>query len=155
MKTHEILLLVFSIAICLSAGFIGSLFTMDAIPTWYATLNKPLFSPPNWLFAPMWTLLYILMGTALFLVWKKSKDKKALELFTFQLILNAFWSIAFFGMKSPLFGLLVIALLWLAIVLTIRKFLTISIRAGILLVPYILWVSFAAILNLAIFLLNP
>ncbi len=149
----DLVKLILSIVICQLAGVIGSVFTAKSVSTWYLTLNKPLFTPPGWLFGPVWISLYFLMGVALFLIWQK-KDKKALTFFSVQLVFNAFWSIAFFGLKSPLFGLIVIIILWILILLTIIKFFKISKSAGWLLIPYILWVSFASILNFALFLLN-
>lgn len=160
--------LVISITVCLSAGFIGSIATTPAIPGWYATLQKPSFSPPNFLFAPVWTTLYILMGISLALVWpsfvppeaelrkgKKIKEAKvAITFFVIQLVLNSLWSVLFFGWKSPGWALIEIVVLWLMILLTMIKFFQISKIAGWLLVPYLIWVSFAAILNLAIFRLN-
>jgi benzodiazapine receptor len=158
-RVKEVVRLLISIAACQCAGAIGSAFTIRAIPTWYATLQKPPFTPPNWLFAPAWITLYTLMGIAAFLVWRKGLDKPqtrtALVIFLIQLILNALWSVAFFGLESPLYGLIVIIALWIAILFTLLKFFRISMAAGILLVPYILWVSFAAALNTAIFTLNP
>ena len=115
--------LILSIGICLGAGILGSFFTVSSIPNWYVTLNKPFFSPPNWVFGPVWTILYILMGYSLYLVWKK---KKVPSVFWLQLILNASWSIIFFGMKNPGLALIDIALLWVAIVLTIKSFYKIS-----------------------------
>lgn len=143
--------LIFSIGICLGAGIIGSLFTTSAIPTWYAALNKPFFSPPNWIFAPVWTTLYILMGISLYLVWKK---RSVPTIFWVQLIFNATWSIVFFGMRSPILGLINIAALWIAVFLTIKVFLKINRSAAYLLHPYLAWISFASILNLFIVLLN-
>lgn len=143
--------LILSITICLGAGIIGSFFTTSAIPTWYATLNKPVFSPPNWIFAPVWTTLYILMGISLYLVWKK---KTVPMVFWIQLILNATWSIVFFGMKNPILAFINIAALWIAIFLTIKSFRKINKTAACLLYPYLAWVSFASVLNLFIVLLN-
>lgn len=158
MKLIEIIKLGVSIIVCQAAGFIGSIFTTPAIPTWYASLKKPAFTPPNWLFAPVWTTLFLLMGIALFLIWRKGIEshgvKMALIIFLIQLALNILWSVAFFGMRSPLNGLIVIVLLWIAILLTIVHFYKLSSIAGILLVPYILWVSFAGILNVSLFTLN-
>lgn len=134
------------------AGLVGSLFTISAIPTWYATLNKPSFSPPNWIFGPVWTTLYILMGISLYLVW--SKGKKGVMLFKLHLILNALWSILFFGLRSPMLGLIAIIILWTMILALIKIFWKIDKTASILLWPYLAWVSFATILNLAILLLN-
>lgn len=144
--------------ICLLAGIIGSVFTYSAIPTWYASLNKPAFNPPNWIFGPVWTFLYITMGIAVYLIWQKGLKhppaKIAITFFIIQLILNCFWSIAFFGFKSPIAGLMVLILLWIAILATIITYYKISIWAAILLIPYIFWVSFAGILNYSIVKLN-
>ncbi len=143
--------LTLSIGLCLGAGIVGSFFTFSAIPTWYAALAKPSFSPPNWVFGPVWTILYILMGISLYLVWLK---KKVPTVFWIQLILNVAWSIIFFGMKNPTLALVDIAVLWVAIVLTIKSFSKINNLAGQLLYPYLTWVSFASILNLKIVILN-
>lgn len=144
-------LLLFSVGLCLGAGIIGSFFTVSAIPNWYATLNKPSFSPPNWIFGPVWTVLYIMMGVSLYLIWAK---KKIPAVFWVQLILNALWSVIFFGLKNPLLAMVNILALWIAIVLTIKSFYKINKLAGNLLIPYILWVSFATFLNYNIWILN-
>ena len=145
-----------SIGLCLGVGFIGSVFTVSSIPTWYASLNKPIFSPPNWVFGPVWTTLYILMGFSFYLIWiSKSKFKqRAINLFFIQLMLNAVWSIVFFGLKNPSLALVDIVALWIAILLTIKYFYPISKSSAYLLVPYLFWVSFAGILNLSIVFLN-
>ena len=157
-KVIEIVKLVTSIIICQLAGFIGSFFTTPAIPTWYATLNKPSFTPPNWLFAPVWTTLFVLMGISAFLVWRKGLNNRqvkiALGIFGVQLILNILWSAMFFGLRSPIAGLIEIVILWIAILLTILIFLKISMTAALLFIPYILWVSFAAVLNFSLWRLN-
>ena len=146
---------------CELAGIIGSVFTIPAIPAWYAALAKPPFAPPNWLFAPVWTILYALMGIAAFLVWEKAKGAQkanaiaALKIFCAQLALNVLWSIVFFGLRSPLLGLIVIILMLIAIALAMRQFYSIDRRASWLMAPYILWVSFATILNFSILALNP
>ena len=149
---------VVSIALCQSAGLLGSFFTIPAIPTWYATLNKPAFSPPNWLFSPVWISLYTLMGISLFLIWNKTEKRpyrrKALVFFFIQLILNALWSVFFFGLRSPLAGLIEMAFLWSTIVLTTFYFFKLARWAGILLLPYLAWVSFAFILNFSLWTLN-
>jgi len=132
---------------------VGSIFTTPAIPGWYATLQKPSFSPPNFLFAPVWTTLYILMGISLALILNK-KNKTAIIFFVVQLVLNSLWSILFFGLKSPKLAFVEIIFLWLAILITILKFFKISKLAGWLFVPYLLWVSFASVLNLTIVRLN-
>jgi len=158
MRIRDIWKLVVSIIACLAAGAVGSIFTRQAIPTWYATLEKPAFNPPDWLFAPVWTLLYLMMGVAAFLVWRKGLENRqvriALIVFLIQLVLNALWSVVFFGLESPLYGLIVIAALWVAILFTVLKFYRISLAASVLLWPYLLWVTFAAVLNVSIWLLN-
>lgn len=150
--------LVCSLFICEAAGIIGSFFTVSAIPVWYKTLNKPDFSPPNWVFGPVWTVLYLLMGISLYLVWQKGvknkKPKGALTLFWVQLALNALWPVVFFGGRSPLGGLVIIGLLLAFILITIARFLPISKTAAMLLMPYLAWVSFATLLNFYIVKLN-
>jgi benzodiazapine receptor len=150
--------LILSLIICQAAGFIGSLFTAPAIPTWYAALEKPSFNPPNWVFSPVWITLFLLMGISLFLVWrtgmKDRRTKMALVFFSIQLVLNMFWSILFFGLKSPISAFIEIIVLWVAILVTILAFLKVSRTAGLLMIPYILWVSFAAVLNFFLWNLN-
>ncbi len=150
--------LVISILICQCAGIIGSLFTTRSIPTWYAFINKPTFTPPNWVFAPAWISLFTLMGIAAFLLWRKGLRtpgvNRALSIFFLQLTLNSLWSIVFFGGRSIQAGLVVIVLLWLAIIWTIKSFFVISKPAAVLLIPYIAWVSFALVLNVAFLALN-
>jgi benzodiazapine receptor len=157
-KAMDIVKLVVSIIVCQFAGVIGSFFTITAIPTWYARLAKPSFSPPNWLFGPAWITLYLLMAIAAFLVWRKGLDKPgvsgAMGLFLIQLALNASWSVIFFGFQSPFWGVVIIILLWIAILFTTIKFFKISIAAGWLMIPYILWVTFASALNISIWLIN-
>lgn len=158
METKNILALIAAILICEAAGIIGSLFTIPSIPTWYAALNKPAFSPPNWVFAPVWAILYALMGVSLYLIWKKGQEKYnvkfPLSLFGIQLFLNLLWSILFFGLHSPILGLVCIILLLFSIAATIFSFHKISKNAAYLLIPYLLWVSFASILNAAVWMLN-
>jgi len=158
-KISNILRLIISIAVCQLAGLIGSLVTIPAIPTWYAALQKPVFTPPNWLFAPAWITLYLLMGIAVFIVWRygwsEPKVRLALSIFTIQLVLNILWPFAFFGVESPLYGLIIIIALWILILLTMLSFFRVSAAAGWLLLPYLLWVSFATALNTAIWRLNP
>lgn len=152
--------LVVSIILCESAGGIGAIFTAPNIATWYITLNKPFFNPPNFIFAPVWTILYFLMGVALFLIWEiKAKDKQkakktAIQIFFIQLILNVVWSVVFFGLHSALGGVLIIIILWVAILETIKHFTKLNSKAGYLLYPYLIWVSFALILNISIYLIN-
>lgn len=147
-----------SVLISQSAGIIGSFFTFDSVNTWYKTLNKPSFSPPNWLFAPVWLTLYTMMGISSYLVYLKRGEypqaKPALVLFGIHLALNALWSILFFGLKNPLLAFIEIIILWLTIVALIILFYKIDKIAALLLVPYLLWVSFASILNFSIWRLN-
>ena len=149
----DIFKLIAAIIICQLAGIIGAVFTGPSIPTWYTSLNKPAFNPPAWLFGPVWTLLYLLMGIALYFVWLSPK-KQAIGWFIIQLGLNVLWSLIFFGFRAPLFALIEIIFLWYAILFTIIWFYKVSRVAAYLLVPYLLWVSFACVLNLAIVLLN-
>jgi len=143
------------VLLCQFAGVIGSVFTFNNIAAWYVSLNKPFFTPPNWVFGPVWLTLYTLMGIALYLVWTAGKsNKQALQVFGLQLALNTLWSIVFFGAKSIALGLVVIVILWLAILWTIAKFWRIDERAGWLLVPYIVWVTIATALNAGVWLLN-
>lgn len=143
---------------CELIGILATPFTISAIPTWYATLNKPPFSPPNWIFEPVWTLLYLLMGISAFLIWQKGlhnmKVKKALGYFLLQLFFNFIWSVTFFGLHSPLLGLLDIVVLLVIVIITIVSFYKLSRSAAYLLIPYLLWLSFATILNLSIVVLN-
>lgn len=143
--------LVIAIVVCQLAGVVGSLFTAPSIPTWYASLVKPSFNPPNWIFSPVWITLFLLMGISLYLIWS---DKKAITVFSAQLFLNALWSFLFFGLHSPLLAFIEIILLWLAILATIVVSCRVSKPAAYLLIPYILWVSFAAVLNYSIMILN-
>lgn len=146
--------LIIAILVCQSAGVFGSLFTSPSIGTWYAELEKPFFTPPNWAFGPVWITLFTLMGISLYLVWNK-RDKVSISIFGVQLFLNALWSLLFFGLQNPFYGLVEIVILWFVILLTIVKFYKIDKRAGIILIPYILWVSVAAALNYYIWVLNP
>lgn len=141
---------------CLAVGWLGSIPTTAAIPTWYAGLEKPPFNPPNAVFGPVWTILYVLMAFAGWRIWRASGEAAgpALVPFAVQLGLNLLWSFAFFGARSPLFGLVVIAALWLAILWTILVFRRIDRWAALLLLPYLAWVSFAALLNASIWWLN-
>lgn len=150
--------LIISLVLCQLAGIIGMIFTSDSITTWYAALNKPSFNPPDWIFGPVWIVLYILMGISLFIIWKedlKNREvKAAFVIFMIQLIFNAAWSLIFFGAKSISGGLVVIIVLWVLILITIIRFMKISRTAGIMLLPYLLWVSFATVLNFYILKLN-
>jgi len=147
-----------SIAICELAGILGTAFTTPSIPGWYAGLIKPPFNPPNWLFGPVWTVLYALMGVSAYLVYEKGrkepKVRTALVVFAAQLALNALWSIVFFGGHMLFGGAVVIVFLWAMILASIWLFSKISRSAAWLLVPYILWVSFATVLNISLYVLN-
>lgn len=156
MKKQTFLKLLFSLLICQLAGIIGSIFTAPAIATWYTHLNRPSFTPPSWLFGPVWIILYVLMGLALFLIWKRDdkKSNKAVDFFLIHLAVNALWSVLFFGLKSPYLALLDIIILWLMIIMLIAWFLQLKKAAAWLLIPYLLWVSFALLLNYNIWILN-
>lgn len=147
-----------SLAVCLGVGFAGSLLTRKAVPAWYAGLNKPWFNPPGWIFAPVWTLLYILMAVSFFLIWKgglsESERRHAAIAFGVQLFLNALWTPVFFGLRLPGTAFGVIIILLAAIVYTTYLFRRHSKLAGVLLYPYIVWVAFAALLNFSIWRLN-
>jgi len=149
--------LILSLIICQLVGVLGSLFTAPAIPKWYASLQKPSFTPPSWLFSPVWIFLFVLMGVTLYILWEdysKRGAKIALIFFSAQLLLNLMWSVIFFGLKSPMAAFIEIIVLLLAISLTILKSLQVSKAAGYLLLPYIIWVSFAAVLNYFFWKLN-
>lgn len=150
--------ILFFILISQSAGIIGSFFTAPAIAGWYAELNKPLFNPPSWIFAPVWISLYALMGIASYLIWVKRKKEKlantALVIFFIHLIFNALWSIIFFGLKNPMWAFFEILILWVMVLILIIIFHKIDKKASYLLIPYVLWVSFATFLNFAIWILN-
>ncbi len=137
-------------------GGVGALVTISSVGSWYQTIDKPFFTPPSWVFGPAWTTLYLLMGIALFLIWKSDHPSKktALWLFGIQLVLNGIWSPAFFGLESPILGLVVIVPLWILIVVCIKVFFPIHKTASYLMVPYLLWVSFATALNAGIWYLN-
>lgn len=154
----EVLKLIASIIVVFIAGAIGNFFTLSEITTWYTTLTKPTWTPPNWVFGPVWTTLYILMGIALYLVWSSGLDRKdvkiAIVVFFVQLILNTLWSLVFFGMHSLFGGVVTIVILWIAILVNIILFYRISKPAGLLLVPYIIWVSIASYLTYSVYLLN-
>jgi translocator protein len=158
MSFSDIIKLVVSILVCFAAAGMGSLFTFKAIPNWYAGLKKPPYTPPNWAFGPVWTILYILMGISVFLVWQKGLATNgaslAFILFWIQLTINAVWSIIFFGMKSRGGGVITIIMLWLLIMATIIASFRVSSWAGALLIPYIVWVSIASYLNIGVWLLN-
>lgn len=155
-KFTKILIMVVT---CVAVGYLSGEVTRESVNTWYPTLNKPVFNPPNWLFAPVWTTLYIFMGIAAGLVWdkidsQKETVKKGLLYFAIQLGLNALWSYLFFGLQNPLLALIEIVVLWLMIYETFVQFNKVNKVAGYLFIPYLLWVSFAFLLNAAIWWLN-
>lgn len=151
--------IVYIVVICLAVGYLSSLITQSSITTWYPTIKKPFFNPPNWVFAPVWTILYVMMGIAAGLVWDKLEEnkelvKKGLFLFTIQLLLNLLWTYLFFGLQNILLALLEIVLLLLIIYETYLVFKKIDNTAGKLFIPYIAWVVFATILTIFIYFLN-
>jgi translocator protein len=157
-RLNELPMLIGSILTTFLVGSLGSYITLPQITTWYAALAKPLWAPPNWLFGPVWSILYLLMGIALFLVWRKgfyrSDVRFAIFIFAVQLALNLVWSLVFFGTHSLFGGFVVIMVLWIAIFANIIAFSIISRPAGLLLIPYIIWVSIASYLNYSVYLLN-
>ncbi|MHB9288633.1 TspO/MBR family protein [Halobacteriales archaeon Cl-PHB] len=167
-REHPYLSLGLAILAVESLGILGSVFTVQGLDGWYDTLARPEFAPPNWVFGPVWTALFALLGVAVWLVWQAAgvddratggqcrpgRPILALGVFWAHAVVNVAWSAAFFGLQSPLLGLVVIAVLWVAIVLTLWLFWRVDRRAGLLLVPYLLWVSFAAYLNYGIWQLS-
>ncbi len=146
-----------ALAICFAVAGLGAYWTTEAIPTWYATLRKPSWNPPNWVFGPVWSILYAMMAVSAWLVWRRAEfegARVALAVFAVQLALNLGWSGVFFRLKQPGWAFAEIVLLWLVIAATIVRFRRISATAASLLVPYLLWVSFATALNAAIWRLN-
>ncbi|MFC4449122.1 TspO/MBR family protein [Halorussus aquaticus] len=149
--------LVASVLVCELAGIVPSILTADEVATWYPTLVKPAFTPPSWVFGPVWTALYLLMGVALYLVWRSDRSRvrrTALALFGVQLALNAAWTLVFFGSQAIVGGLAVIVALLALVVATVAAFARIDRRAAALLVPYLLWVGFATALNYELWRLN-
>jgi tryptophan-rich sensory protein len=155
-KNNTILALVGFILLCLLVGFTGAFLTAESVRGWYLTINKPTWTPPNYLFAPVWTTLYFMMGSAVWLVWRERHSTIAipLALFFIQLFFNLIWSGLFFTLQSPILGLVDISILWLLITATIVSFWRVKPLAGLLLVPYLLWVSYATALNFAIWQMN-
>ncbi len=177
----KIIKFIISVGVCEAAGAMGSVFTAPAIGSWYYFLEKPFFNPPNWLFAPVWTILYFLMGVSLYLIWAKNwgiefkvgkaeqktwnpisrklwtgswREENSAAIFALQLVLNILWSIIFFGLKNPGLAFFEILMLWFAILYTIVNFNRISKPASYLLLPYFIWVSFAVLLNYFLWQLN-
>lgn len=157
MKRSDITKLVIAILIPLALGAIAGRFTAQAVPEWYASLNRPSFNPPNWIFGPVWTILYILLGISLYMIWKQvpSKERnKALWIFSIQMFLNFIWSFVFFYFNQIGIALAVIIALWISIVFMIFSFYKIKPLAAYLNTPYLLWVTFASALNAGYYILN-
>lgn len=155
---NKLLKLLLSIILCEGVGILGSIFTIPSITLWYSHLNKPVFNPPNWIFGPVWTILYLLIGVSFYLILeKKLKKEKNIVLFVFflQLFLNFIWSIIFFGLHLPITAFIEIFFLWGSIIWLVINLYKFSKFASLILVPYLCWVSFAAILNLTVAILNP
>jgi len=157
-RRFDVMKLILSVVICQIVGGVGAIFTSSSISTWYPNLIKPAFTPPNWMFAPVWTILYLLMGVSLFLILVKREEKgtltPALTIFAVQLTLNGLWSYLFFGLRNPLYGFIGIILLWVMILLTMLEFSKISRLASMLLIPYLAWVTIAATLNFYLWRMN-
>jgi len=154
----QAVVLVLFIVVCLGVGFLGSKYTSQSIPDWYSQIKKPAWTPPNWLFAPVWTFLYISMAVAAWLVWRNlgvTGSYASMILFVLQLALNALWSYLFFGLRMPGLAFLDIVALFVAIVLTAMLFWRYVALAGVLMLPYIVWVGYASTLNWAIWRMNP
>jgi tryptophan-rich sensory protein len=157
MKISHIIKLIISILLPLSVGAIAGMFTSQAVPIWYASLNRPSFSPPNWVFGPVWTSLYILLGISFFLIWKEEASKErdlAIKVFSIQMLLNFAWSFLFFYFNLIGVALIEIILLWISIAAMIYLFYKIKPVAAYMNIPYLLWVSFATILNAGYYFLN-
>jgi len=159
--SKNIFIFVISIIVCESVGIIGSFFTFSSVTNWFPTLVKPWFSPPSWLFGPVWIIMYFLMGLSLYIIWnskaelsKQKYRKQFFILFGIQLILNALWSFLFFGLKNPTYGLIDILFLDIVVAMTIIYAYRVSKYAAILLAPYMVWITFATLLNFEIVLLN-
>lgn len=157
MNKRLIVKLAISLILPLLVGYVAGMFTAEAIPGWYTTLKQPSFNPPNWVFAPVWTILYVAMGISLYWIWKIAPSKQrnnALLIFTIQLALNFLWSFFFFYFKNIGLALVDILILWIFIVITIIQFYKLKPVAAYANLPYLLWVSFATVLNMAYYLLN-
>lgn len=158
MRINTLIKIIISIVVCLAVGFVASIATQSGVDTWYETIKKPSFTPPNAVFAPIWTILYILMGISAGIVWSRGLHhiwvKTALYHFVFQLLINALWSVVFFNLEQPLMALLVIVTLFVLILLTIKWFKVVNDLSAYLLIPYALWVLYAMALNFEIWRLN-
>lgn len=156
MNTRSLSRFILSVLLCQGVGLAGGFFTASSVSSWYPLLNKPSFNPPGFVFGPVWTVLYFLMGVSLFLVWQSKKKEKGLAFMVFgiQLFFNFLWSLLFFGLQCPACAFVEIILLLIAIILTMVLFFKISRVASLMLIPYLLWVSFASVLNYYLFILN-
>jgi len=151
---HPMIVLLAFIVVCLAAGGLGGFITAESVRTWYPGIAKPSWTPPSWLFGPVWTLLYVMMAVAAWMVWRRVGFGTALGVFALQLALNTLWSFLFFGLKAPAIAAVEIVALWGSIVATIALFAAVDVVAAWLLAPYLLWVTFASALNIAIWKLN-
>ncbi len=155
MNLRDFIFLAGFVGLCLAVSGVSGYFTVAGVREWFPTLVKPSFNPPNWLFAPVWSVLYIMMGIAAWLVWRQSGEiNLALWMFFIQLTLNFLWSFLFFNLHRLDVALIDISLLWLSIAATLYLFWKIDARAGLLIVPYLAWVSFASLLNASFWRLN-
>ena len=158
-NVREIPKLIVSILIVFLAGAVGTVFTLKEITGWYAYLPKPSWTPPNWAFGPVWSTLYVLMGISLFLIWREGLNRKdvqiAIIVFAVQLAINVIWSLVFFGTHNIFGGLVLVLILWVAILVNIIVFYRISKPAGLILIPYIVWVTIASYLNYSVLILTP
>lgn len=158
MNKNKLIKFIAIIILCEVIGAVGSIFTIPSISSWYASIQKPSFTPPNWVFGPVWTSLFFLMGVSLYLVLDKGlknrNSKFAVSVFGVQFVLNVLWSFLFFGLHNPFLAFIEIIFLWFSILATIILFYRVSPKAGLLLIPYILWVSLASFLNYSVWMLN-
>ncbi|MGB7969579.1 MAG: TspO/MBR family protein [Methanobacterium sp.] len=156
---REIPKLIVSILVVFLAGAVGTVYTLKQITTWYVSLIKPSWTPPNWAFGPIWSTLYVLMGISLFLVWREGLERKdvkiAILVFAVQLVINVLWSLVFFASHNIIGGLVMVIVLWISVLITILVFYRISKPAALILIPYLIWVTIAGYLNYTVFLLNP
>jgi tryptophan-rich sensory protein len=156
-KKSNVTKLIISILIPLALGAIAGRFTAQAVPEWYASLSRPSFNPPSWIFGPVWTVLYILLGISLYLIWRQNPDKErnnALRIFSLQMFLNFIWSFVFFYFNHIGLALIIIIGLWLSIVFMLISFYKLKPLATYINIPYLLWVTFASVLNAGYFILN-
>ena len=155
MIKNKILTFIFFLIITFSASLIGGFATLNYKEPWYSLLNKPIFNPPDWIFAPVWTTLYLMMTLAIWLFWHSSnKDIKIINIYLAQIVINTTWSIVFFVFHQILFSIFVLILLIILIIILIKKFSKVNLISSYLMIPYLLWCCFALVLNLSIYLIN-